>query len=43
MNVGDIVNYFGKSAEVVEFNKTHVLIKFKDGSKLCTTKTALNR
>jgi len=43
MKIGDRVNYFGKEAEVLEFNKTHVLIKFINGSKLCTTKTAFNR
>ena len=43
MQIADIVNYFSKEAEVVEFNKTHVVIKFKDGSKICTTKTAFNR
>ena len=43
MKIGDIVNYFGKEAEVCLFNRTHVVIKFKDGSKICTTKTAFNR
>jgi hypothetical protein len=43
MKIGDIVNYFGKKAEVVLFNASHVVIKFKNGSKLCTTKTAFNR
>jgi hypothetical protein len=43
MNIGDIVNYFGKEAEVIQFDKTHVVIKFKNGTKLCTTKTAFNR
>jgi hypothetical protein len=43
MKIGDIVNYFGKEAEVVLFNNSHVVIRFKDGSKLCTKKTAFNR
>jgi hypothetical protein len=43
MKIGDIVNYFGKQAEVVLFDRTHVVIKFKDGSKLCTTRTAFDR
>ena len=43
MQKGDIVNYFGKEAKVVLFNRTHVVIKFKDGSKICTTKTAFDR
>jgi hypothetical protein len=38
MKKGDIVNYFGKSAEVVDLNATHVLIKFENGSKICTNK-----
>ena len=43
MKTGDIVNYFGKIAEVVLFDRTHVVIKFNNGSKICTTKTAFNR
>lgn len=43
MQIGQKVNYFGKNAEVLEFNRTHVLIKFENGNKLCTTKTAFNR
>lgn len=43
MQIGDIVNYFGKQAEVVLFDRTHVVIKFEDGSKLCTTRTAFDR
>ena len=43
MKIRDTVNYFGKEAQVLEFNKTYVLIKFKNNSKLCTTKTAFNR
>ena len=38
MKIGDKLNYFGKSVEVVEFNRTHVLVKFENGAKLCTTK-----
>ena len=36
MNIGDKVNYFGKVAEVVKFDKTHVVIKLESGTKLCT-------
>jgi hypothetical protein len=43
MKTGDIVNYFSKEAEVLQFDKTHVVIKFKNGTKLCTTKTAFDR
>ena len=43
MQIGQKLNYFGKSVEVLEFNKTHVVIKFENGNKLCTTKTAFNR
>ncbi len=42
MKIGDIVNYFGKEAQVFLFDRTHVVIKFKDGTKICTTRTAFN-
>ena len=38
MKIGQKVNYFGKEVEVVEFNKTHVLIKFESGIKICTNR-----
>ena len=38
MQIGDVVNYFGKDAEVIYFDKTHVLIKFKSGTIICTDK-----
>ena len=37
-NKGNILNYFGSNAEVVESNKTHVLIMFDNGIKICTNK-----
>jgi hypothetical protein len=43
MKKGQNLNYFGKSAEVVEFNNSHVLIKFKNGSKLCTLKSTFDK
>lgn len=43
MKIGDKLNYFGKIVEVVDKNLTHVLIKFEDGSKLCTTKTTFDK
>lgn len=43
MKIGQIVNYFGKEAEVVDLNNTHVLIKFKSGSKLCTPISTFNK
>jgi len=30
------LNYFGQEVEVVEFDKTHVVIRLKSGSLLCT-------
>ena len=43
-NKGNKVNYFGKIAEVVDSNSTHVLILFDNGTKLCTNKsTFLNK
>jgi hypothetical protein len=38
MKIGDIVNYFGKDVEVVDFDKTHVLIRFESGTIICTDK-----
>jgi len=38
MKVGEKLNYFGKSVEVVEFNNTHCVIKFENGTKICTNK-----
>ena len=43
MQIGDKLKYLGKEAEVVDKNLTHVLIKFVDGSKLCTTKTTFDK
>jgi hypothetical protein len=43
MKKGDKLNYFGKDVEVVESNQTHVLIKFNNGSKLCTPKSTFNK
>jgi hypothetical protein len=43
MEIGNIVNYFGKEAEVLLFDKTYVVIKFKDRSKLCTTIIVFDR
>jgi hypothetical protein len=41
MVVGQKLNYFDQEVEVVEFDKTHVVIKFKSGSLLCTDINAL--
>lgn len=36
---GEYINYFGRVAEVIDSNKTHVLVQFIDtGYKLCTKK-----
>tara|TARA_R110000782_G_scaffold255292_1_gene344049 strand:- start:205 stop:345 length:141 start_codon:yes stop_codon:yes gene_type:complete len=43
MNIGDKLNYFGKDVEVVDFNKTHVLIIFKSGIKICTNKFSFKK
>jgi hypothetical protein len=42
MKIGDILNYFGESVEVVEFNDTHVLVKFENGTKICTLKSTFD-
>jgi len=36
MNKNQKLNYFGQEVEVVEFDKTHVVIRLKSGSLLCT-------
>jgi hypothetical protein len=38
MKIGDKLNYFGKDVEVVDLNKTHVVIRFESGSKICTNR-----
>ena len=38
MSIGDKIDYFGKVAEVVKFDKTHVVIKLKSGTQLCTNR-----
>lgn len=44
MKIGDIVNYFGRDAEVIDLNQTHCLIKFIDsGTKLCTQKSTFEK
>jgi len=37
-NKGNKLNYFGSDAEVVDSNKTHVLIMLYNGTKICTNK-----
>lgn len=36
---GNKLNYFGKTVEVVDFDKKYVLVRFESGTKLCTSKT----
>ena len=38
MKIGDTVNYFGKDVKIVDIDKTHVLIQFENGTKICTNK-----
>ncbi len=38
MKVVDKLKYFGTDCEVIDFNKTHVLIKFESGTKICTNR-----
>lgn len=42
MKIGDKLNYFGKSVEVVKFDNTHVLVRFESGSLLCTPKSTFS-
>lgn len=41
MHKNQRINYFGQEVEVVEFDKTHVVIKLKSGSLMCTDINAL--
>jgi hypothetical protein len=41
MNKNQKLNYFGQEVEVVEFDKTHVVIMLESGSLLCTDINAL--
>lgn len=43
MVIGQKVNYFGKEAEVVDKNLTHVLIKFESGCKIATNKNTFSK
>ena len=43
MRIGDKLNYYGKDCEVVDFNKTHVLIKLESGSKFCVNKFSFDK
>jgi hypothetical protein len=36
MKKGIQLNYFGKMCKVLDFDKTHVLVQFENGTKLCT-------
>lgn len=38
MKIGDTISFFGKEAKVVEFNRTHFLIQFESGIKICTNR-----
>ncbi len=43
MKIGEKLNYYGKDCEVLEFNKTHVLIIFESGSKSCVNKFSFEK
>lgn len=43
MKTGQMLNYFGKDVEVIEFNRTHVLVKFENGTKLCTLRSTFDK
>jgi hypothetical protein len=43
MKIGDTVNYFSKEAIILDLNQTHVLIQFKSGLKLCTSKLTFSK
>jgi hypothetical protein len=39
MEKGTKLNYYGKECEVIKSDLTHVVIKFKNGTIICTTKS----
>jgi hypothetical protein len=42
-NIGKIIKYStGSLCEIIDENKTHMLIKFADGSKFCVLKDRYN-
>lgn len=44
MKIGDIVNYYGKTAKVLDLNETHCLIQFTESRlKLCTPKSTFTK
>jgi len=43
MKIGQTLNYFGELVEVVDLNSTHVLIKFKNGMKICTNRNTFEK
>jgi hypothetical protein len=43
MKTGDKLNYFGKECKVIDFDKTHVLIQFESGTKICTPKSTFEK
>lgn len=38
MEIGDKITYYGSKATVLEQNRTHVLLQFESGSKICVKK-----
>ena len=43
MKIGDKLNYFGKSVEVVKFDSTHVVVKLESGSLFCTNRNTFTK
>jgi hypothetical protein len=43
MEVGQKLNYFGSVCTVVQFDKTHVVIQFENGTKLCTNRNTFEK
>jgi hypothetical protein len=38
MQIGDKVKYCKAEATIIEMDKTHVVVQFENGSKICTNK-----
>ena len=43
MKIGNKLNYFGKDCEVVDFDRTHVLVRFASGLQLCTPRSTFDK
>lgn len=43
MKIGLKLKYFGKDCTVLDFDKTHVVVQFENGTKLCTNRNTFEK